>query len=64
MERWYGPNFPLKYYKYVTILDIDNWDRVRVNQYSQENSSLEQNSLLHNQIYTWYYQFKGKGKFP
>ena len=50
----------------ITILDIDDWDRIRVNQYSKENSSLEQNSSLHNQIYTWYYQFKipqkGKGE--
>ena len=33
----------------ITILDID--DRIRVNQYSKENSSLEQNSFLHNQMY-------------
>ena len=50
----------------ITILDIDDWDRIRVNQYSKENSSLEQNSSLHNQIYTWYYQSKipqkGKGE--
>ena len=25
-------------------------------QYLSENSSLEQDSSLHNQIYTWYYQ--------
>ena len=36
----------------ITILDIDDWDRIRVNQYSKENPSLEQNSSLHNQIYT------------
>ena len=35
----------------ITILGIDDWDRIRVNQYSKENSSLEQNSFLHNQIY-------------
>ena len=42
----------------ITILDIDDWDRIKVNQYSKGNSSLEQNSSLHNQIYTWYYQSK------
>ena len=36
----------------ITVLDIDDWDRIRVNQYSKENSSLEQNSSLNNQIYT------------
>ena len=36
----------------ITVLDIDDWDRIRVNQYSKGNSSLEQNSSLHNQIYT------------
>ena len=50
----------------ITVLDIDDWDRIRVNQYSKGNSSLEQNSSLHNQIYTWYYQSKipqkGKGE--
>ena len=50
----------------ITTLDIDDWDRIRVNQYSKENSFLEQNSSLHNQIYTWYCQSKipqkGKGK--
>ena len=50
----------------ITNLDIGDWDRIRVNQYSKENSSLEQNSSLHNQIYTWYYQSKipqkGKGE--
>ena len=46
----------------ITILDIDDWDRIRVNQYSKEGPSLEHNSSLHNQIYTWYYQSKGKGK--
>ena len=35
----------------VTILDIDDWYWIRVNQYSKEKSSLEQNSSLHNQIY-------------
>ena len=50
----------------ITILDIDDWDWIRVNQYSKENSFLEQNSSLQNQIYTWYYQSKipqkGKGE--
>ena len=36
----------------ITILDIDNWDKIRVDQYSKENLSLEQNSSLHNQIST------------
>ena len=36
----------------ITVLDIDDWDRIRVNQISKENSSLEQNSSFHNQIYT------------
>ena len=49
----------------ITILDIDDWDGIKVNQYSKENSSLEHNSSLHNQIYTWHYQSKipqkGKG---
>ena len=36
----------------ITVLDIDDWDRIRVNQYSKGNSFLEQNSSLHNQIYT------------
>ena len=36
----------------ITTLDIDDWDRISVNQYSKENSFLEQNSSLHNQIYT------------
>ena len=36
----------------ITILDIDDWDKIRVNQYSKENFSLEQNSSLHNQIHT------------
>ena len=36
----------------MTVLDIDDWDRIRVNQISKENSSLEQNSSFHNQIYT------------
>ena len=35
----------------ITI-DIDDWDRIKVSQYSKENSFLEQNSSLHNQIYT------------
>ena len=48
----------------IAILDIDDWDKIRVNQYSKENSSLEQNSSLHNQICTWYYQSKGKDKVP
>ena len=42
----------------ITILDINDWDGIRVNQNSKENSSLKQNSFLHNQIYTWYYQSK------
>ena len=50
----------------ITILDINDWDRISINKYSKENSSLEQNSSLHNQIYTWYYQSKipqkGKGE--
>ena len=33
-----------------TILDINDWDRSNF-QYSKENSSLEQNSSLHNQIH-------------
>ena len=36
----------------MTIHDIDDWDRIRANQYSKENSSLEQNSFLHNEIYS------------
>ena len=48
----------------ITVLDIYGWDRIRVNQYSKENSSLEQNSSLHNQIYTWHYQSRGNSKFP
>ena len=36
----------------ITILDIDDWDKIRVDQYSKENLSLEQNSSLHNQIST------------
>ena len=43
-----------------------DWDRTRLHQYSKENSFLEQNSSLHNQIYTSYYQSKipqkGKGE--
>ena len=50
----------------MTILDIDDWDRTKVYQRSNKNSSLEQNSSLHNQIYTLYYQSKipqkGKGE--
>ena len=48
----------------ITIPDIYDWDRIRVNQYSKENPALEQNSSLHNQIYTWHYQSKKpqKGK--
>ena len=34
----------------ITVLDINDWDKIRVNQYSKENPSLEQNSSLHNQI--------------
>ena len=33
----------------MTILDINDWDRINVN--IQKNSSLEQNSFLHNQIH-------------
>ena len=33
-----------------TVLDINDWDKIRVSQYSKENPSLEQNSSLHNQI--------------
>ena len=36
----------------VIILDTDDWDRIRFNQYSKGNSSSEQKSSLHNQIYT------------
>ena len=48
----------------VIILDTDDCDRIRFNQYSKENSSSEQKSSLHDQIYTWYYQSKipQKGK--
>ena len=42
----------------INLLDIDDWDRIRVKQYSKENLSWEQNSSLYNQIYTWYYQSK------
>ena len=45
------PQFSTKVLQ-ITILNIDDWDRLRVNQYSKENSSLEQNSSLYNQIYT------------
>ena len=31
----------------ITILDINDWDGIRVNQNSKENSSLKQNSFLH-----------------
>ena len=34
----------------IALLDIDDWDRIKVNQYLKGNSSLEQNSSLHNQI--------------
>ena len=45
------PQFSTKVLQ-ITFLDIDDWDRIMVNQYSKENSSLEQNPSLHNQINT------------
>ena len=33
----------------ITIFDINDWERINVN--IQKNSSLEQNSSLHNQVH-------------